>query len=99
MIARYLDLSTAHLTEHEARHAADHLSSSGPRVIGHEYGLWVHVSQEAPELFEQDMQHLQEEFPNLLAVIRYARAQGPDVFWVNFDADGECCKGLLVHDW
>jgi len=99
MIGRYLDLSTAHLTQREACSAAERLARSGPRVIEHEYGLWVHVSQEDSESFESDIQHLHADFPTLLAVIRYARALGADVFWINFDADGARCEHLPVHEW
>ena len=99
MIGRYLDLTTAHLGARETRGAAHQLQGSGPRVITHEHGLWVHVNQEPAEAFEAEAAHLRESFPHLLAALRLARALGPDVFWLNFDADGERREELPVHDW
>ncbi|GAB3216335.1 hypothetical protein GCM10027586_08430 [Kineococcus gypseus] len=79
--------------------AAHQLHGSGPRVIAHEHGLWVHVSQEPAEAFEGETVHLRESFPHLLAALRLARVLGSDVFWINFDADGERHEQLPVYEW
>ncbi|WP_380162685.1 hypothetical protein [Kineococcus sp. R86509] len=96
MIARYLDLSTAHLTQREAQSAAQELTTTGPRVIEHEYGLWVNVQHDD---IEDEDQSLVENFPNLLAVIRYAREQGWDMNWVNFDRDSPKLPDLPHFTW
>jgi hypothetical protein len=43
-IYRYLDLSTAHVTENECTALTSSSRSEAlPRCIEHEYGVWVHV--------------------------------------------------------
>jgi len=96
VIARYLDLSTAHLTHREAQSAAETFTTTGPRVIKHEHGLWVNVQHD--DVKDAD-EGLAETFPNLLAVIQLARAHGADVNWINFDRDGEILPDLPCFVW
>lgn len=97
MIARYLDLSTCHLTQREVDTAESVFQLDGPRVITHEYGLFVNVQHDDVEEHDEAMRAA--DFPNLLAVSRYARSLGEDVHWINFDADGETLPALPTHDW
>lgn len=92
MIARYLDVSTGHLTRRELDTAVVVLAQDGPRVIAHEYGMWVNVQHDDVEDGAETL--TAAGFINLLAVIRVARALGPDVNWINFDADGETLDQL-----
>jgi hypothetical protein len=92
MICQYLDASTAHLTAAEMDLASADAATL-PRCISHTYGAWVHVPSEPS--FEPP--GLAECAPNLLAVIKYARAR--DCNWINFDADADECEGLPTFDW
>jgi hypothetical protein len=98
-LGRYLDTCTNHLTQQEAQTAARALHLEGPTVIDHPHGLWVHVSQDDPEDFEQQMLQILDAFPNLVALIRYARALAGDVYWINFDQDAAPVPGLPTYDW
>lgn len=97
MIARYLDLSTAHLTQREADSAGAAFATAGPRVIPHEYGMWVHVQHD--DIEEHDAVVLAAGFPNLLAVLQFARASAVDVNWVNLDRDSEVLTDVPVFSW
>lgn len=100
-VLRYLDLSTAHLTQREA----DELSSAfsfgdldhSPRVIPHEYGAWVHVPalDEATDL--EDHAALARTRPNLAACI--AKAREYDCTWINFDRDADEDATLPTYEW
>ncbi len=87
-INKYLDLSTAHLTEREA----SMLTASnvlGVVIVPHTYGAFVNVA--AAELGDFS------DVPNLLAVMKFAQAN--DCTWINFDADGETVATLPTFSW
>ena len=94
MIARYLDLSTDHLTHTEM----DDITAAPPVVIEHAHGAWVNVQPaehgDVPLADDPDW----VDFPRLAAVLEYARTLGDDVHWINFDADGEHLDDLPVFD-
>lgn len=90
---RYLDASTAHLTEREMKT----ITEAPPRVIEHEHGAWVYVGRD--DLDDQVADGDWEGFPNLLAIVRHAASLGDDVFWINLDADAEEVEGLPSFDW
>jgi hypothetical protein len=97
-VYRYLDLSTAHLTEPEmeavnARFAD--VDESTPRVIPHEYGAWVNV----PDLrsMPDGDDAIVANYPNVAAVIKRARAL--DCEWVNFDQDASHDDVLPTYEW
>lgn len=105
-VYRYLDFSTAHLTEREA----DELCGSGPtgvyvmgdldhspRVVTHEYGAWVHVPALDGAWGEEDQDALEKSRPNLAACLD--RARELDCNWINFDQDAERDPDLPTFDW
>lgn len=98
-VYRYLDLSTSHLSQQEV----NEVGTAPGRAIPHEYGAWVHVPSVAEEEFESDFvgayADMWEAYPNLLLAIRYARTLGDDVFWINFDADGDQVEALPTYSW
>lgn len=93
-VYKYLDLSTAHVTEEESV-AIDQnfpaLEDQGPRVIRHDYGWWVN----AP--LGIDLTTFAEHYPNVLACIN--RARELDCYWINFDQDADTEPGLPVFEW
>lgn len=112
-IHNYLDLSTAHLTASEMREieamSPDGLLC-GSRVIGHNYGAWVHVPvscEQAERMLLTPREHEDadnaddaeraEVLPALHACIQRARALG--ALWINFDADGDIDPELPYHEW
>jgi hypothetical protein len=93
-IYHYLDLSTAHLTEAECEALTYSRSQAAPRCIDHEYGYWVHVpAAEDDEAGEERA----VEYPNLQAVIEYARRHQCN--WINFDVDAAIVATLSTFDW
>lgn len=96
-VFRYLDLSTAHLTEAEmCAVEADFpaLDDAGPRVIVHEYGAWVNVASD-PEAVEPP--DFAEHYPNVIACLR--RARELDCEWINFDRDAQADEALPTYNW
>lgn len=98
-VYRYLDLSTAHLTEAEmdavnARLAA--IDDETPRVIVHEYGAWVNVTTDEA-VDEQAEAALAAAYPNLAACIKHARELG--CWWINFDQDAGADGALPTYEW
>lgn len=94
-IYNYLDLSTGHITEREAREldsTGDGLLC-GSRVIPHDYGAWVHV----PEPDAEDDAERREAYPNLQNCIEHARKHG--AMWINFDQDGDKEDELPSFEW
>lgn len=104
-IYRYLDLSTGHLSEEEANEVCGgHCApfpfgdlEHSPRVIGHEYGAWVHVPEIAEQTDEEDTAALEKSRPNLAACL--ARARALDCNWINFDQDAGRDPELPTFDW
>lgn len=103
-VYRYLDLSTAHLTEREMNELSSPFSfgdlDNSPRVIVHEYGAWVNVPhhvEDGGSWTEEDTESLRTSRPNLLACI--ARAHDLDCSWINFDADAAIETDLPTFDW
>jgi hypothetical protein len=98
MVAKYLDISTAHLTaaEMEAVNArfAD-VDEATPRVIPHDYGAWVNV----PDLaFRPDADDaIVEHYPAVAACLK--RARELDCTWINFDQDAGQDDVLPTHEW
>lgn len=96
-VYRYLDLSTAHLTEAEmfaltANFPA--LDDAGPRVIVHDYGAWLNVPAADDPAAEDD---LAEHYPNVARCLEHARAA--ECSWINFDGDAEQEADLPTYDW
>jgi hypothetical protein len=104
-VLRYLDLSTAHLTQREAEEVCGGPSGQyvmgdldhSPRLIQHEYGAWVHVPAIDETTDEQDHAALAATRPNLAACIVRARELG--CTWINFDQDADTEPGLPTFDW
>lgn len=72
-----LEVSTAHLPEWER----DNIHAASPRVVDHEYGWIVWVSD--PDC---DFMHEWSPFPNLLAIVR--KANEHDCMLICLDSDG-----------
>jgi hypothetical protein len=100
-VYRYLDLSTAHLTEREANELSLAYSfgdlDHSPRVIPHDYGAWVNVPDLDGAWDEQDTAALEKSRPNFAACIARARKLGCN--WINFDADAEQDSDLPTFEW
>jgi len=96
MIAKYLDLSTGHLTDPEVQ-AVGANAPGLPYGIGHEYGAWLNMPQDTWD--ERDWDGVAKQYPNIVAVLRYARTLDKDVNWINFDGDGEKIDTLPFFNW
>lgn len=93
-VFKYLDLSTAHVTEPEMEAINERLAAideATPRVIPHDYGAWVNVME------GEDEPALIERYPNLAACLDKARER--DCKWINFDQDADTHDGLPTFDW
>lgn len=99
-VHKYLDLSTAHLTESDAKalepYGMGDLDHS-PRVIDHGYGAWVNVPDIDGPDDDEDAQALRDSYPSLAICIEKARQL--DCTWINFDRDAPTEEGLPTHDW
>jgi hypothetical protein len=98
-VYRYLDISTACLTEREMNAVNDRLSElehESPRVIVHEYGAWVNVPPQEWRSADS-ARELSEKYPNLASCI--ARAREFDCLWINFDRDANPDDALPTHEW
>jgi hypothetical protein len=100
-VYKYLDLSTAHVTEAEmdainARFGD--VDDETPRVIPHDYGAWVNVPEQ--QIVDEDSEFyaaLAERYPNVAACLERARAL--ECLWINFDQDASTHDGLPTYDW
>lgn len=96
-VYRYLDISTACLTEREMNAVTDRLAElehESPRVIVHDYGAWVNVP---PDPTGAATLELTGKYPNLGACL--ARARQFDCLWINFDADADHDEELPSYEW
>lgn len=93
MIGKYLDCSTAHLTNELFWKLADgevpYIVSDPKSMKGEVLGLFVHVPEGLDE--EEEKEIPQELNP----IIDYARKNG--CWWIQFDRDGEIIDGLPVY--
>ena len=89
MLHQYLDASTAYVTQLEARDFA----SAPCFVSDYTYGAFFYVSSD-PEGFSLAEW---EAYPNIKAVLDYARTQGCSI--VRFDADGDDDLPLPRFSW
>ena len=100
-VYKYLDLSTAHVTELEMgalnSRPETGVSNGLPRHIPHEYGAWMHVPEEDPMSGDEDEEARTEAYPSIQRCIEFARDH--DCFWINFDQDAEIDPALPTHDW
>jgi hypothetical protein len=99
-VLRYLDLSTAHLTEAESVELSSAYGfgdlDHSPRVVQHEYGAWVNVPTIDETTDEQDAAALAATRPNLAACIDRARTLS--CTWINFDQDADTEPGLPTFE-
>lgn len=89
-VRKFLDVSTANLTEDEAALVGD---TENIIYSVHSHGMWVWV---APDDVH-DKGIAERGYPNLVAVMKVAREL--DCPWINFDADAETLDGLPTFDW
>lgn len=110
-IYKYLDLSTAHITQTDS-HLLDQYSKMGDRslelrfdlrliVRPHPYGMWIHVpvGQEAKEELTALAESLTNAgfSPALMQIIIYAMSK--DCYWINLDQDANEEEGLPTYEW
>lgn len=96
MVAKYLDITTAHLTAAEMEAVTDRFADvddDTPRVIPHDYGAWVNVQREAM----YDEGEFAELYPNVAACL--TRAHELDCNWINFDRDAGQDDVLPIYEW
>lgn len=106
-VYKYLDLSTAHITQEEMEALSvgqDGDSGGLPRHIPHKYGTWMQVpwpfGQLPPTGFlgpDPEDGARAEEYPNVQRCIELARER--ECFWINFDQDADREEGLPTFDW
>jgi hypothetical protein len=98
-VYRYLDLSTAHLTEAEDAELRSRLADleHSPRVIVHDYGYWINVPDLDGSWDAEDTVALHKALPNLASCIDRARSYG--CTWINFDRDAGQDATLPTFDW
>lgn len=90
-VRRYLDLSTAHMTEEVMANVA---TATGVLAYADTYGAWVWV----PQHVEEHISDNNGEIPQcVIDVWRFARALGCD--WVRLDSDAAWCAELPTYDW
>lgn len=109
-IQNFLDLSTGcmqrsdselleyYIDENDNKWSSRDTNNCAIRVIGHEYGYWVHVPfelEEQPAIYERLLlQGFSEDFIN---VLKYAYQN--TCWWINFDQDADTDNNLPVFDW
>lgn len=90
-IHRYLDLSTAHLTQETFDRLHILRYNLGCTISRHRYGFMMTL----PESF--DLSVSTDGFADLAKVFAYARSK--DCSLVSFDADGPKIDDLPVYEW
>lgn len=97
-IHKYMDLSTAHITEEDDKLIQDDLNNNYGILCGAAYegGYWLYVPPRGVDryLFEVGEDHFSESF---LACLR--KAQKADCTYLRLDCDAEICEDLAKHDW
>jgi hypothetical protein len=97
-IKKYLDLSTAHMTEADNELLACKVSDGSLIVTEHSYGYWVHVPQNPSspgvEVSTFKDQGFSEDFCKAMAY-----AYQNDCWWINFDRDAPIEEELNTHEW
>ena len=99
-VCKYLDLSISHITYEDAETLEEW--RSGPRVVPHEFGFFVHVPRACGNRSQLDPEQLKEIVegglsPALVVVLEHARKK--DCEWVNLDRDAVEENGLPVFEW
>ncbi len=97
----YLDLSTGHMTEKD-RNLVDYYETEDvspliiPRIVCHEYGCFMFLSE---DVFEEHCEDLKElDFSDtFITVLKHAVKNG--CYLINFDRDAETIDKLPVFDW
>lgn len=93
-----LDLSTSHLSAHDAWLLSNRGSHDRPRSVEHEYGWIVFVASDPEHVVEVGREMRERgHSPGMIRIYECAAALG--VMLINFDADGEVIEGVPVHDW
>lgn len=87
---QYLDLSTCHVAE-ETAHWLDENLCTGITIAPYEYGAFVSVPSELPDIDGLDCPK------DLKKVLRFARQMGCDM--VRFDKDADILPDLQHFDW
>ena len=99
-IKNYLDVSTSHVTEEDAK-ILDSLHDSGEdptRVIPKRFGWWVNVPDD-DEWIERSTEGWKDRGMSdaFIGLLNYARTKGCS--WVNLDSDADYEDGLPTFEW
>lgn len=98
-INKFLDLSTAYITEEDS-HKLHEKRISLPHVITHKYGYFVHVTLDKAEAANTVLQLTKDGFSKAFIDL-YQYAVENECWWINFDmiAEQEEDGRFPVFDW
>jgi hypothetical protein len=95
-IEKYLDLSTAHLTDEDRKilEGPYPFGDYGPRLAVHEYGWICYLGEDGQFGEDADQAGMSQHFVN---IVRYAIGHGCSL--INFDQDGPEIEELPTFEW
>jgi hypothetical protein len=96
---RMLDLSTAHLTQQDAK-ALEAGEILGPRIVSHRHGWVVYVTSD-PDAVRAAVGLMRQTGASeaFIKIYESACKMGGDYMLINFDQDAETLDGLETFDW
>ena len=102
MIYKYMDLSTAHYTSEDQEWLQRYTSNNVTlpmRVIPHEYGYWINVSEDLIDKFEEHIAKLEAVNFSTAFIRVYQYAHENNCRWINFDRDADIDPILETFEW